>query len=188
MEQETVSGSGISWVICKSAPRSRQITGLATHHWVVVQAHTLTTSFQTVLYDSQRIAYLLPLLSQSTASCMTSEFQDFWKTLNDHLHFQGLQFAAFNLNYFQGPGSTLFQPPSSTTNYLSPLFLHFPCINCPVVRPVHARQFLLQDVFTSSSSFWAALPACRLEKIIRRKHLCLHVQVIRLKQTRIYGK
>ena len=26
MEQETVSGSGISWAICKSAPRSRQIT------------------------------------------------------------------------------------------------------------------------------------------------------------------
>ena len=26
LEQETVSGSGISWAICKSAPRSRQIT------------------------------------------------------------------------------------------------------------------------------------------------------------------
>ena len=26
MKQETVSGSGISWAICKSAPRSRQIT------------------------------------------------------------------------------------------------------------------------------------------------------------------
>ena len=26
LKQETVSGSGISWVICKSAPRSRQIT------------------------------------------------------------------------------------------------------------------------------------------------------------------
>ena len=26
LKQETVSGSGISWVVCKSAPRSRQIT------------------------------------------------------------------------------------------------------------------------------------------------------------------
>jgi len=26
LEQETVSGSGIIWVICKSAPRPRQIT------------------------------------------------------------------------------------------------------------------------------------------------------------------
>ena len=32
LEQETVSGSGISWAICKSAPRSRQITTPAPHH------------------------------------------------------------------------------------------------------------------------------------------------------------
>jgi len=32
LEQEVVSGSGISWVICKSAPRPRQITMLAHHH------------------------------------------------------------------------------------------------------------------------------------------------------------
>ena len=31
LKQETVSGSGISWVICKSAPRSRQITMPAPH-------------------------------------------------------------------------------------------------------------------------------------------------------------
>ena len=34
MKQETVSGSGISWAICKSAPRSRQITTPAPHHSV----------------------------------------------------------------------------------------------------------------------------------------------------------
>ena len=32
--QETASGSGISWAICKSAPRSRQITTPAPHHSV----------------------------------------------------------------------------------------------------------------------------------------------------------
>ena len=32
LKQETVSGSGISWAICKSAPRSRQIATPATHH------------------------------------------------------------------------------------------------------------------------------------------------------------
>jgi len=31
LEQETVSGSGISWVVCKTASRSRQITTLAPH-------------------------------------------------------------------------------------------------------------------------------------------------------------
>jgi len=32
LEQEIVSGSGISWAICKSAPRIRQITTPAPHH------------------------------------------------------------------------------------------------------------------------------------------------------------
>ena len=34
LKQETVSGSGISWAICKSAPRSRQTTTPAHHHSV----------------------------------------------------------------------------------------------------------------------------------------------------------
>ena len=34
LKQETVSDSGISWAICKSAPRSRQITTPAPHHSV----------------------------------------------------------------------------------------------------------------------------------------------------------
>jgi len=32
LKQETVSSSGISWAICKSAPRSRQVTMPAPHH------------------------------------------------------------------------------------------------------------------------------------------------------------
>ena len=38
LKQETVSGSGISWAICKSASRSRQITTPAPHHSVFLQA------------------------------------------------------------------------------------------------------------------------------------------------------
>jgi len=34
LKQETVSGGGISWAICKSAPRFRQITIPAPHHSV----------------------------------------------------------------------------------------------------------------------------------------------------------
>jgi len=34
LKQEAVSSSGISWAICKSAPRSRQITMPAPHHSV----------------------------------------------------------------------------------------------------------------------------------------------------------
>jgi len=38
LKQETVSGSGISWAICKFAPRSRQITMPVPHHSVFLQA------------------------------------------------------------------------------------------------------------------------------------------------------
>ena len=34
LKQETMSGSGISWAICKSVPRSRQITMPVPHHSV----------------------------------------------------------------------------------------------------------------------------------------------------------
>ena len=37
-KQQTVSGSGISWAICKSAPRSRHTTTPAPHHSVFLQA------------------------------------------------------------------------------------------------------------------------------------------------------
>ena len=38
LKQETVSGSGIRWAICKSASRSRQRTTPAPHHSVFLQA------------------------------------------------------------------------------------------------------------------------------------------------------
>ena len=41
LKQETVSGSGISWTICKSAPHSRQITTPAPHHSVFYRPDAL---------------------------------------------------------------------------------------------------------------------------------------------------
>ena len=41
LKQETVSGSGISWAICKSASRSRQITTPAPHHSVFYRPDAL---------------------------------------------------------------------------------------------------------------------------------------------------
>jgi len=41
LKQETVSGSGISWAICKSAPISRQITMPAPHHSVFYRLDAL---------------------------------------------------------------------------------------------------------------------------------------------------
>ena len=41
LKQETVSGNGISWAICKSAPHSRQVTMPAPHHSVFYRPDAL---------------------------------------------------------------------------------------------------------------------------------------------------
>ena len=43
-KQEIVSGSGISWAICKSTPRSRQITTPEPHHAVFYRLDALPTT------------------------------------------------------------------------------------------------------------------------------------------------
>ena len=48
LKQETVSGSGISWAVCKSAPRSRQITTPAPHHSVFYRPDALPAAQLTV--------------------------------------------------------------------------------------------------------------------------------------------
>jgi len=48
LEQETVSSSGISWAVCKSAPRSSQITTPATHHSVFYRPDALSAAQPTV--------------------------------------------------------------------------------------------------------------------------------------------
>jgi len=52
LKQETVSGSGISWAICKSAPRSRQITTPAPH------ARLIIWTFRHVTLNSDNTAVL----------------------------------------------------------------------------------------------------------------------------------
>ena len=47
LKQETVSGSGISWAICKSAPRSRQTTAPAPHHSIFYRPDALTAAWPT---------------------------------------------------------------------------------------------------------------------------------------------
>ena len=41
LKQETASGSGVSWAMCKSTPRSRQITMPAPHHSVFYRPDAL---------------------------------------------------------------------------------------------------------------------------------------------------
>ena len=48
LKHEIVSGSGISWAICKSAPLSRQITMPAPHHSVFYRPDALPAAQPTV--------------------------------------------------------------------------------------------------------------------------------------------
>ena len=48
LKQETMSGSGISWAMYKSAPRSRQITTPAPHHLVFYRPDALPAAQPTV--------------------------------------------------------------------------------------------------------------------------------------------
>ena len=69
LKQETVSGSGISWVVCKSAPHSRQTTTPAPHHSVFTgrmpflppnQQHHSTEGLKLVQYRERKTASLMP--------------------------------------------------------------------------------------------------------------------------------
>ena len=57
LKQETVSGSGISWAICKPAPRSRQLTTPAPHHSVFYRPDALPTAQPTA--SKHLLTYLL---------------------------------------------------------------------------------------------------------------------------------
>ena len=61
LKQETVSGSGISWAICKSAPCSRQITTPAPYHSVFYRVDALPAAQPTASkHWSHCIPFIMP--------------------------------------------------------------------------------------------------------------------------------
>jgi len=75
LKQETVSGSGISWAICKSASRSRQITTPAPHHSVFYRPDALPAAEPAASkHWSQRCCPLTQLKFQNTErKCVTKK-------------------------------------------------------------------------------------------------------------------
>ena len=57
LKQETVSGSGINWAICRSAPHSRQITTPAPHHSVFYRPDALPATQPTASKHWRCISY-----------------------------------------------------------------------------------------------------------------------------------
>ena len=69
LEQEIVSGSGISWAICRSAPRSRQTTMPAPHHSVFYTSGSIIRPRR--IQAVQRCSLLLPLVFNGLYVCLS---------------------------------------------------------------------------------------------------------------------
>ena len=74
-KQETVSGSDISWAICKSAPRSRQITMPAPHHSVFYRPDALRATQTASKHWRPLVAVILQYLFRLTAAPYWSKRQ-----------------------------------------------------------------------------------------------------------------
>jgi len=69
LKQETVSGSGISWAICKSAHHSRQITTPTPHHSVFYRPDALPATQPAVSIGTEGtclLTYLITILTMRT--------------------------------------------------------------------------------------------------------------------------
>ena len=74
LKQETVSGSGISWAICKSAHRSRQVTTPAPHHSVFYRLDALPATQPTVSKHWRNKIAALFMLKSNRKLCALYEW------------------------------------------------------------------------------------------------------------------
>jgi len=62
LKHETVSGSGISWAVCKSAPRSKQMTMPAPHHSVFYRPDALPAAQPTASKHWRQMSHIVRTL------------------------------------------------------------------------------------------------------------------------------
>jgi len=89
LKQQTVSGSGISWAICKSAPCSRQTTTPAHHHSVFYRPDALPAAQPTASKHWRHIhsTYINGFSNHMTADKKPSERVKCWRTLRSAICF-----------------------------------------------------------------------------------------------------
>jgi len=66
LKQETLNDSGISWTICKSAPRARQITPPAPHHSVFYRPDALPAAQPTESKHWRDLATIIITITTTT--------------------------------------------------------------------------------------------------------------------------
>jgi len=99
LEQETASGRGINWAICKSAPRSKQITMPAPHHSVFTgrmpflppnqqrlstEGTNITLSMQSKINSKSMASwsqFLGPVMHPSMSTQQLAASTNTWKTI-----------------------------------------------------------------------------------------------------------
>ena len=86
LKQETVSGSGISWAICKSAPRSRQITMPVPHHSSFYRPDALSTAQPTASKHWRNILRYARPNNTHVGRCKLSLILTLTPTLIRHPH------------------------------------------------------------------------------------------------------
>ena len=141
LKQETVSSSGISWAICKSAPCSRQITTPAPHHSVFyrpdalpVAQPTASKHWRTLLADQQQTT-LQPFNGLFSRTTWVSRYQK-GKTNLDFTGARDSEWQWHQLGHMQV--CTLLQ----TDNRASTPPLCFLQAGCPSCRPTNSVKAL----------------------------------------------
>ena len=74
-----MSGSGISWAICKSASRSRQITTPAAHHSLFLQAGCPSCSPTNSVKALKQTHYSRHLTERTRCVCVCVCTDDWWR-------------------------------------------------------------------------------------------------------------
>ena len=128
-----MSGSGISWAICKCAPRSRQITTPAPHRSVFLQAGC-PSGFLPPNQQHQRtegISVVIIIISGNNYSI---------RCLNKFCVF--LVFLGGSLPHRKGDRDAAFCQILCTMLNMQPLYFSIRVFSCILLRFLHALNFL----------------------------------------------
>ena len=138
LKQETVSGSGISWAICKSAHRSRQITTPAPHHSVFYRPNALPAAQPTA---SKHCSVML-CSGVNSSECLATvcwqarlrlaelvEKED----VNEAMRLMEMSKDSLNPSVEHGRSVTYLLLPASMQRFIHRWLLSYDCwhVNCP---------------------------------------------------------
>ena len=142
LKQETVSGSGISWAICKCAPRSRQITTPVSHHSVFYRPDALPAAEPTASKHWHSVPYMgrtnsntHPFNGPLSGTTRVSQYQK-GKTNLDFSEARDSEWQWQRLDHMQVCTSL------QTDNHANTSLLSFLQAGCPSCRPTNSVKAL----------------------------------------------